>query len=176
MLKTIPMNTERVFCSIHKVTFTYKQKLAEISDSNFERSPDQGGWCYSEVYNHIFDLSVLSLKELDNCLDGQGKKKNTHSITKLILFFGAFPPAIRFKVPKHLASRVKKVSKEEASSMIMDFMLQLQPYGTRLAKADKELKTLHPKLGYLNAEQWLRFIEIHLKHHLMQLKRIDKSF
>jgi hypothetical protein len=157
MLKTIPMNTERVFCSIHKVTFTYKQKLAEISDSNFERSPDQGGWCYSEVYNHIFDL-------------------NTHSITKLILFFGAFPPAIRFKVPKHLASRVKKVSKEEASSMIMDFMLQLQPYGTRLAKADKELKTLHPKLGYLNAEQWLRFIEIHLKHHLMQLKRIDKSF
>jgi hypothetical protein len=170
------MNTERVFTSIQKVTFTYKQKLAEISDHNFERHPDKGGWCYSEVYDHIFDLSLLSLGELEQCLSGRGKNKATHWFTNLILFFGSFPPAIRFKVPKHLASRVKKISKEEASSRIMDFMLQLQPYGNRLAKADKNLKTPHPRLGYLNAEQWLRFIEIHLKHHLMQLKRIDRSF
>jgi len=28
----------------------------------------------------------------------------------------------------------------------------------------------------MNARQWLRFIEIHLKHHIKQLKRIEKSF
>lgn len=170
------MNTEHVFSSIQKITFTYKQRLAEISDGNFMRSPDKGGWCYSEVYNHIFDMSLLSLKELEGCLNGQGKKRGTHWFTKLILFFGSFPPMIRFKVPKHLAPRVKKISKEEASDMMMNFMLSLQPFGNQISRADKNLKTVHPRLGYLNAEEWLRFMEIHLKHHLKQLKRIDKSF
>jgi hypothetical protein len=43
-------------------------------------------------------------------------------------------------------------------------------------RAQANVKTPHPKLGYLNANQWLRFIEIHLKHHYQQLKRVEKSF
>jgi hypothetical protein len=170
------MSVSRIFTSIQKVAFAYKQRLAEIPDEKFLQSPNHSGWSYSEVYNHIFDVSVLSLKEVDKCLSGEGKLKNTHWLTKLILFFGRFPAAMKLKAPKNLASRVKKVTKDEAIVMINDFLVQLQPFGKKLEQAHSSFKTPHPRLGYLNANQWLRSIEIHLKHHLKQLKRIDKSF
>jgi hypothetical protein len=44
-----------------------------------------------------------------------------------------------------------------------------------IAHANSKIKTKHPRLGYLNAKQWLRFIEIHLHHHLKQLNRIENS-
>jgi hypothetical protein len=170
------MSTSRVFTSIQKVTFAYKQKLAQIADEKFEISPEQGVWSYSEVYDHIFDFSSLTVHELDKCLSGNGTMKRTPWITKLILFFGCFPPAMKFKVPKALSSRGKKVSKAEAGTMITHFLVQLQPCGNKLEQADPQIKTKHPRLGYLNASQWLKFIEIHLKHHLKQLDRIDKRF
>jgi hypothetical protein len=170
------MSSVPVFTSIHKVTFAYKQRLAQIPDEHFQRNPRNGGWSYSEVYQHIFDLSLLSLYELDKCISGHGKQKSTHWISRLILFFGRFPPLMKLKVPAALGSRVTKISKEEASDMINKFLVQLQPYGKTMELANPLMKTPHPRLGFLNARQWLRFIEIHLKHHLKQLKRIDKSF
>jgi hypothetical protein len=35
-------------------------------------------------------------------------------------------------------------------------------------------KTKHPGFHYLNAIEWLQFIEMHFRHHLKQKKRIDK--
>jgi hypothetical protein len=34
-------------------------------------------------------------------------------------------------------------------------------------------KSRHPGLGYFNAGEWLRFIEMHMRHHLRQKERID---
>lgn len=170
------MSTATLFRSIHNVTSAYEHKLAKVGEQHFQLSPPTGGWSYSEVYSHIFDLSILSLQQLDNCLNGNGEAKKTPFITKLILFFGRFPPAMKFKVPKSLESRVKKISKSEAERLITQFFLELETFKPRLAQADPGIKAAHPRLGSLNAAQWLRFIEIHLKHHLKQLERIDKSF
>lgn len=170
------MNTVKIISSIQQVVQNYKSRLASIDDSKFQQSREDGSWSYSEVYQHIFDLSILSLTELDKCLSGDGKSRKTHWIARLILYFGRFPPAMKFKVPKPLAPRVKKISSAQASGMIDKFLKQLEPYGTKIVLSNPDVKTAHPRLGYLNATQWLRFIEIHLKHHLKQLDRIDKSF
>jgi hypothetical protein len=34
-------------------------------------------------------------------------------------------------------------------------------------------KNKHPGLDYFNANEWLQFAEMHLRHHLRQKKRID---
>jgi len=170
------MSTTALFRSIHQVTAAYQNKLAQADERRFQVSPPTGGWSYSEVYSHIFDLSLLSLQQLDKCLNGIGEARKTPFITKLILFFGCFPPAMKFKVPKSLESRVKKISKAEAQHLISQFLTELETYKPRIAQAHPEIKASHPRLGSLNASQWLRFIEIHLKHHLKQLERIDKRF
>jgi hypothetical protein len=170
------MNNDAVFLSIKKICADYTLRLEKISPANFQLIPPIGGWSYSEVYQHIFDASILSLIPMEECIHGNAVKKPTVFAVKLILFFGMFPPAKRFKVPARLALRVKKIDHEEARMWISKFRLQLDADYPLISSANPHLRTLHPRLGYLNASEWLRVIEIHLKHHLKQLKRIEKSF
>ena len=169
------MDTAGVFSSIQTTTDAYRKRLGAVTPAKFHLSPADGGWSYAEVYAHIFDLSILSLEAIERCLTGEAKQGKTPFITRAILFFGAFPPAMKFKVPKQFESRVRKISSAEAAALIAEFERKLQPYAEKLKTAVPERKIAHPRLGYLNALQWLRFIEIHLKHHLKQLNRIDKQ-
>ena len=170
------MTAAKIKVSIHQIVDAYKAKLSSYNEDVFEKTPPINGWSYSEVYSHIFDSSLLSLIALENASNGKGEKKPTHFIVKLILVFGSLPPAKKYEVPKRLASRVKKISKTEALDFILEFEKALEDSYPLIAQASKSIKTKHPRLGYLNAKQWLRFIEIHLKHHLKQLVRIEESF
>lgn len=170
------MNTAKVKLSINQIVNSYKAKLSAYGDEVFQTTPPINGWSYSEVYSHIFDSSLLSLIALENCVKGKGDDKPTHFVVKMILFFGSLPPAKKYKVPKRLVDRVKKISKTDALDFIIEFETALEKAYPTIAGADMHVKTKHPRLGYLNAKQWLRFIEIHLKHHLKQLERIEKSF
>ncbi|MFD2284906.1 DUF1569 domain-containing protein [Pedobacter petrophilus] len=170
------MNTAKVRVSIQQIIASYKSKLSAYADHDFQCTPPIGGWSYSEVYSHIFDASLLSLIALNNSTTEKGEKKPTHFIVRLILLLGALPPAKKYKVPRRMADRVKKISKTEALDFIIEFETALESSYQTIPTADLQLKTKHPRLGYLNANQWLRFIEIHLKHHLKQLERIEKSF
>jgi len=170
------MTAAKVKASIHRVVDAYKSKLSNYPDHVFQITPPISGWSYSEVYSHIFDSSLLSLIAFEHAATGKGESKPTHFMVKLILLLGALPPAQKYKVPKRLEERVKKISKTEALDFILEFEKAFDDNYALLAHAKANSKTKHPRLGYLNAKQWLRFIEIHLKHHLKQLARIEKSF
>jgi hypothetical protein len=174
-IKIYTMNYTSGFSSLKKITATYSTMLTVIPDTDFQTAPAIGGWSYSEVYAHIFDASMLTLDTLEDCIHGKGKIRSTPFVTKLILFFGALPPG-RYKTPKILAGRVRVITKEEAHKLISNFTEKLDLVSGYIDKANPAIKTLHPRMGYLNAGQWLKFIGIHLKHHLKQLKRVQKSF
>lgn len=154
----------------------YRSKLKEIDDSVWQITPPIGGWSYSEVYYHIFDASQLSLLQLLVSADGKGKVKPTAFLVKLILALGMLPPGKRYKAPKTLTDRLKKLSKEEILLMLERFSQQLETAYPKINAADLSTKAAHPVMGYLNAKHWLRFIGIHLNHHWKQLNRIEKSF
>lgn len=154
----------------------YATKLADKSENEFQLTPPMGGWSHSEVFSHIFDSSLLSLRAIQKCAAGEGEPQLTKFSTKLVLFLGMLPPGKRYKVPKRLADRVKKIDVITAKKLIDDFRLQLQSSIYLVENGDQSSKIEHPRLGYLNAKQWLRFIEIHLNHHLKQLSRIEKQF
>ena len=170
------MSIEKIYQSTLKTAEAYRKKLESFNLANFHLEPPIGGWSYSEVYSHIFDSSLLSLMALNNCINGEGKAKPTAFIVKLILFFGSLPPGKKYKAPSKIAARVKKINAAAAQQFITDFELQLAQLYPRMQNADPKMKTKHPVIGYLNAKQWLRFIEIHLKHHYKQLLRIENSF
>lgn len=170
------MRIAKTHQSILKVTAAYEQSLRELNDWNFQSQPPLGGWSYSEVYCHIFDASLLSLVSANACIKDEGKsKKSTPFATKLVLFAGMLPPGRKFKVPQQIASRVKKIDIATAKQLISDFKVELAKTYPGVSAADGKMKTKHPVLGYLNAEQWLKFTEIHLKHHLKQITRFKNS-
>jgi hypothetical protein len=170
------MNSSRSYQSIAKIVAAYKTRLSAMGEDDFVVTPPIGGWSYSEVYVHIFDSSSLSLMATQNAIKGMGKDEPTHFAVKMILFFGMLPPGKRYKVPSKLSARVKKINLQEAAQFISTFERELEAVYPLLKSADPRMKIRHPRLGFLNAKQWMRFIEIHLKHHLKQIARIEKSF
>ena len=170
------MGVESDYKWIQNIIGQYQLKLQKIDDLKWHTMPPIQGWSYSEVYFHIFDASSLSLLQLIASAEGKGKVKPTAFVAKLILFMGMLPPGKKFVAPKTLTERLKKLSKEEISTMMDEFLVRLSLAFPQIRNADLSIKTPHPRMGYLNAEHWLRFIAIHLNHHLKQLNRIEKSF
>ncbi len=170
------MSIQQDYRNILKVVSVYQKKLMAVSDVRWQLKPPMGGWSYSEVYFHIFDSSILTLDALAEAAKGNGKIVDTPFMTKLILFFGGLPPGKKFLAPKKLSDRLIKITCEEAVLLINQFLTKLDVEMQQMQHASNSIKTQHPKLGYLNAFQWLRFTHIHLSHHLKQLSRIEKSF
>ncbi len=170
------MSITKDYRDLLNLASVYQAKLSSYHETVFQQQPSTCGWSYSEVYFHIFDSSLLTLQTIRDCVQGKGERKPTSFLVKLILFLGSLPPGKKYKAPKRLAERLRKIDKKEALQLIREFIQQLERDYPAMAKADSAIKTPHPRMGYLNTAQWLRFAKIHLTHHLKQLHRIEKSF
>ncbi|PST84026.1 hypothetical protein C7T94_04625 [Pedobacter yulinensis] len=168
------MRTDKICRQLGALLETYQQVLQHLPAEEFSRRPFSGGWSRSEVFWHILDATHLSLQTARDCAEGHGKVRRTPLATRIILFFGSLPPG-RYKMPAMLASRSRSCSAHEAQKLLDRVLSELKRLCPELKKADPAVKTRHPRLGYLNAGQWLRFAWIHLKHHEKQLQRISRS-
>lgn len=155
----------------------YESFLKTISEEDFQLSPADGGWSYAEVYSHIFGSNLLSTIAIEKCLNktAEIKTNKSHWKVRLILFFGKFPPG-KIKAPAQIAAAVKKISKEEASNLLIKSRKKIETLYPDFKHFNPHYKIKHPRLGFLEAKAWFRFIVIHNKHHQNQIRRIEKAF
>ncbi|WP_017257017.1 DinB family protein [Pedobacter arcticus] len=153
----------------------YGEFLKTLNNDIFLTTPQQGGWSFSEVYAHILSANLLSVIAIEKCLNRSAEIKTRKPDWRagLILFFGRFPPG-KFKVPQVLEASVKKISKEEASNELIRLVKKITELEKGFSKFNPNYKVKHPRLGYLDAKSWLRFIYVHSKHHQKQIKRIGE--
>lgn len=153
----------------------YRERLDVYTDADYLATPAENVWCYAEVYSHILQATYQSLLAAEQCANGQGKFLSQKSgfIVRLILLAGMLPPG-KYKAPSKLAALTTKMSKEDARNLIIRTRKKLDSLTPLISKANPNMRVKHPRLGMLNAEEWLRFTYIHLKHHVRQLNRIGK--
>ncbi len=152
----------------------YDQFLRTVNEDVFRATPPQGGWSFSEVYSHILSANFLSVVAIEKCLNrtAEIKTKKPDWRVRLVLFFGRFPPG-KYKVPSFLESGIKKISKEEASNQLIRLIKKIEEVEKGFSKFNADYKFKHPRFGFLDAKDWLRFIYVHSKHHQKQVKRIE---
>ncbi len=153
----------------------YSSFLKTVNEDVFLQTPQQGGWSFAEVYSHILSANLLSVIAIEKCLNktAEIKSRKPDWRARLILFFGRFPPG-KYKVPAVLEDAVKKISKEEAANQLIKLQKRIEGIDVGYVKFNANYKVKHPRLGYLDAKLWLRFILVHSKHHQRQIKRIQK--
>jgi hypothetical protein len=159
---------------------TYRAWIDKVGDERFTETPPGGGWSYAEVYSHIMQATLASTIALERCTQSNCKPTTDKAnwLGKLVLFFGMFPPGARLKEPNKMTEKMPalKISKEEARNMIIKCRQRLDDMIPLMRGAENNGRIKHPRLGMLNAGQWLKFIRIHLQHHLKQLQRIENKF
>lgn len=153
----------------------YSAFLKTVNEERFLKTPQIGGWSFAEVYAHILSANLLSVVAIEKCLNktAEIKTRKPDWRVRLILFFGRFPPG-KYKVPAVLAAAVKKISKEEASNQLIKLTKKIEEIDNGFGRFNPDYKVKHPRLGYLDAKSWLRFIYVHSKHHQKQIRRIER--
>lgn len=154
----------------------YETYLERIAPDDFQRQPVPGEWSYAEVYSHIYTANHACFMALENCIKGKAEVTSLKATLpgRIILFIGLFPP-VKIKAPARIAAMVQKIDREDALRQLQQMREMLQKVLPGIPAAAPNQKASHPRMGYFDARQWLRFIEIHTRHHLKQLQRIEKG-
>ena len=173
------MNIVKERKTIDSALDNYRAQLDSIPDEFFTVTPPGGGWSYAEVYSHILQASLAATLGLERCMHVKPdeKAKGINMIGRFVLMFGCFPP-VTIKVPEKVSAKMPalKISKEEAKNMIVKTRKRMDDAMEFIKESPEKSRTKHPRLGMLTSSQWLKFIRIHLEHHLKQLARIQKKF
>lgn len=165
--------------AIEAILDDYRGRIDTIPDHQFEMTPPGGGWSYAEVYSHILQANISSALAIEKCSMNtcMPTTKGRSIIGLFVLTFNRFPP-VRVKVPGEIAAKnpAKKISKEEARNLLIRCRKKINDVIGLVHDSSPHRRVKHPRMGMLNAGQWLKFILIHSKHHIKQLDRIEKEF
>jgi len=174
------VNISKEHHRINAILDNYRAQVDTIPDDEFDVTPAKGGWSYAEVYSHIMQATMAASIALERCTHTTSKpspKNGLNFLGRYVMLTGLFPP-VKTTAPKSVEGRMTatKISKEEAKNLIVKCRKRMDDMAALIADTPSIRRMQHPRLGTLNAVQWLKFIRIHLQHHLKQLKRIDKNF
>lgn len=160
---------------------TANQYLNELDGFSMEQlkcQPGSGEWSLGQMYVHLINSALhMQLHYADLCLApneatassaGGGKTKEGMGIFEL----GGFPP-VRVQVPPSPQYTPEQPeSKEqliEGLNLVIDRMKDIMP---RLEHAVLGNTMPHPRFGALHAREWFWLVEMHYRHHLLQMGRL----
>lgn len=169
------MNFERNYKELIKTIGEYDSRLNKYSEEQFQQKPSNGGWSLAQVYAHLITANQLSVRGMGKIIEGKISESEERINWKawLILFMGKIPAGR--KVPKVVEERTPLFENTAyARAQIHQFINDIGKVFEQRHKLGKKHKIKHPSLGLLNASEWIRFMEVHSKHHLRQIERTEE--
>lgn len=167
---------EKIYKSFLDTAKWWIKELDFYGHYQFKQKTPESDWTIGQVYDHLINGTyTYQLQQIRNCLvkiNGApvGKKKMKG---KFLFFLGRFPNV-----------KVKGVNQDyipnqpESPAKMKDdfyrFIKAMQKTAKEIDASNLDYKTENPSLGWLNALEWFKLIEMHFKHHLRQKSRLDK--
>jgi len=152
------------------ITFLDQYTLAMLC-----QQPRPGSWSLGQVYRHITDDTKWYVEQMEQALaTDSNSEKDMHEDAKAIFANNGFPdqmiegPATNTFIPQ-------PQSKEEIKEEMLSIKETVNKLFSTPTAVQAKGKTQHPGLLFFSAEEWLRFAEIHMRHHFRQKKRIDEQ-
>ncbi|RCX23748.1 DinB family protein [Fontibacillus phaseoli] len=162
---------------------TVEGYLSELENFDMERlliKTAEEEWSIGQMYMHLIQSAqFMHLDYVDRCLAGSeatlALKDEKTEQGKAVFELGSFPP-IRIRVPASPQYTPKQPeSKEQLTEGLHRIVKRMERTEAELSQAPEENKILHPGFGALNAKEWFLLIEMHYRHHLLQLERLKNE-
>lgn len=170
------MNNEHTLKKFEEIAAIWEQEIAHYSLEELLKKPSEDAWSMGQLYNHLVTSGLnFHLKQVETCITSNENAKKNKNFKSFITYniLGKLPP-VKVKVPPSDAYTPKQPKNKQE---ILDGLVQIQQKMKEtlplLKNAKFRGKTAHPALGFLNAAQWYKLVEMHFNHHLMQKKNLD---
>ncbi len=165
------MNTDQILLQIEQILDRYLLALGQIEEAHFVFKPQDATWSIAELYEHLCVSNSLFLQFLRDSINQNNGALNVHMNDRGVSLYahGQFPN-IRIKEPESLRELgLQTKSLETYPPRLQEFRKAVQEIKPQIDQDPGEYKVLHPVIGYLNALEWFKMIEMHMRHHLRQL-------
>jgi len=138
------------------------------------QKPADNSWSMGQVYMHIIDDTNYFAGQIKLALESdENADKLMHKDAAAIFGNDGFPD---IKIVNTTADQPPQPSSTEAVRNGLNTIKQeITAVCTNHNLDTARGKTRHPGLLYFSALEWLRFAEMHMRHHLRQKKRIDEA-
>jgi len=159
---------------------TVERYLTELENLEMEQllqKKNEEEWSLGQMYLHLIQsANFMHLRNVDQCLAGSEPATDTAGekteIGRKVFEQGSFPPD-RIRVPASPQYTPKQPeSKEQLKEGLLGVVERMKRTEPTLGQASERNKIPHPRLGALNAKEWFLLIEMHYRHHLLQLDRL----
>ncbi len=169
---------EKIYKAIITTSKYWIGELDYYGKNQFKEKVKGEGWTVGQIYDHLVHGTYqFHLKHLNDCVlreNGStvGEKK---FFAKVLFFLGSFPNMRIKGRPASVYLPTQPENPLQFKDEFYKFLKVVHRASKEAGEAKLDYKTMHPTLGMLNAIEWLKLIEMHMRHHIRQKKRMDKT-
>lgn len=172
------MNPRKVLAKTETSLAVWQDALERSDEQVFDQVPEGGGWTLGQICDHVTLVSLAFLDATNALARGEGEERGGSLMATVMCgIVGSFPP-VRLKVPPNLPDEAKRAAapeslpKAEALKRFAVVARRTRDLCSEVAAAPRGLRSEHPVLGWIDARQWYQLSEMHMRHHLRQLRRL----
>ncbi|MGV2962409.1 DinB family protein [Paenibacillus sp. AGC30] len=170
-------STTEVLTSFETAVERYLVELNKLDMGSLYKKQSEEEWSIGQMYVHLIQSALfLHLHNIEQCLSSGDSTLNSGEekteLGRQVFELGQFPP-VPIKVP---ASPQYTPQPPESMESLIDGLRmvveRMRSTAAVLHQASVNNKIRHPRLGALNAQEWFLLIEMHYRHHFLQLDRL----
>ncbi|AUS86922.1 hypothetical protein LBYS11_11495 [Lysinibacillus sp. YS11] len=169
-------STKEVLKSFELTVESYLAELTKLNMDKIHRKLNEEDWSIGQMYVHLIQSAFMHLHNVEQCLAGSestlnpAKEKTEQG--KIVFKLEQFP-AVRIKVPASPNYTPQPPeSMEHLVEGLHSVVERMRNTESVLLQVPVSNKILHPAFGALNAKEWFMLIEMHYRHHFLQLYRL----
>ena len=150
--------------------------LKELDNYSFEQllvQPGPGSWSLGQMYVHLIDANNYYINQIKVCLTSNANTKGEAKEEARIMFNNNQLPDEFLEGPPSNVQTTQPSSKQQIINGMTQVRDEIGRIGVLITYSKSTGKSEHFGLGFFTPMEWLRFAEMHMRHHLKQKKRID---
>lgn len=147
--------------------------LPTYTDNSFTKQPSPTSWSVAQLYNHLIDETKWYLGEIEKCLSSESFSPGEMTSDGKKMFAANEFPDIMIKGNSQLSNNLSIIERNQLHAQLTAIKHQVNTFWQQIDHTNARGQTPYPGLGYFNAKDWIKFADMHLRHHLRQKKRID---
>ncbi|MNJ41359.1 DinB superfamily protein [compost metagenome] len=173
-------STEEALKLLEVTVTQYIEELDHFSMDELLYTNNEDEWSIGQMYLHLIQSALfMQLANIRECLTGSEAARlhigDKTEQGKAVFEQGSFPP-IRISVPASPAyTPSQPESKEQLITVLHKVMNKLKEIEPEVSQSSEQYQIPHPSFGPLNAQEWFLLIEMHYRHHLLQLARLKEQ-
>ncbi|NAS29510.1 hypothetical protein GTQ40_00860 [Flavobacteriaceae bacterium R38] len=168
--------------AFEKIAETWVTDLKNYTEDQLYIKPSEDHWNLAELYDHIMRVArTYQMPNFQKCLDNTGSEGPAKNIKAYLIFDLNFLPRRKIRIasfPKEIILNFtpEKRAKQELIEDFNTFIAETRQYASFLDNYNSKAKNFHPFFGMIDAKDWFSLVEIHMRHHQPQKKRLESLF